>query len=345
MTQPLPRSRSIIAATVMVVVTVVGTTFVTSSSPLQTLSTFAITPWSNRYALGNLLSNATLLTLTGLGVTVAFRAGSFNLGGEGQLYLSAVVTAALTVALPDLPWVGAITGVIAAGTIAGFSGWLRHTTDADELITTFLIASAVTPVLDYLLVGPLRDPTSNLLASAQISSHARLTSLLSPSTFNTGVVWALLAVGITHIAIHHTLFGYELRIVGHNRRVARYAGIPLQRYTVVPLALSGVLHGLGGVVLVLGVHHRAILGFAGGLGWNGIAVALIARSNPLFVLPSALLFATLQAGSRAVVLENQSTWELGSIIQAVVFLFVTATVALPSRLRRRPRVVSNGEKR
>ncbi|MEX2444407.1 MAG: ABC transporter permease [Alkalispirochaeta sp.] len=332
--QPRPRARSTLLAALAALITVFLVILLTADAPGETLRTFGIGPWSNRYALGNMLSRASMLTLTGAGVVIAFRAGVFNLGGEGQVYLAAVVASSVLVLLPVS---GAVAVVLAAGSAAalgGLSGWLRHATGADELITSFLLSAAITPVLNYLLVAPLRDQNSNLLATPKIPETARLAQLLPPSTLNTGALWALLAVITLWIVLQRTLFGYELRIVGYNRRLARYAGMSVGTYTVVPMALSGLLHGLAGTVLVMGVHHRSIVQFSGGLGWNGIAVALIARNRPELIVPAALFFAFLEAGSKAAVVQNQATWELGSIVQAVVFLFVTADV-LARRGRRK----------
>lgn len=335
--QPRPAARSTALAALAALVTVLLVILLTADNPGDTLRTFLLGPWSNRYAAGNVLSRATMLILTGAGVVIAFRAGVFNLGGEGQVYLSAVVASSVLVMLP-VP--GVVAVVLAAGSAAalgGFSGWVRHATGADELITSFLLSAAVTPVLNYLLVAPLRDQSSNLLATPKIPETARLTRLLPPSTLNTGILWALLAVFLLWFVLQRTLFGYELRIVGYNRRLARYAGMSVGRYTILPMALSGFLHGLAGTVLVMGVHHRSIVQFSGGLGWNGIAVALIARNRPGLIVPAALFFAFLEAGSRAAVIQNQATWELGSIVQAVVFLFVTAQVRAH---RRRPKTAS-----
>lgn len=333
MSQPVARRGSTLVAAAAALSTVVLVILLTSDQPAQTMSTFVLGPWSNRYAVGNLLSRATMLALTGAGVVIAFRAGIFNLGGEGQVYLSAVVTTAVLLAAPlPVPFVVLIAAGSAA-VLAGLSGWLRYRTGADELITSFLLSAAITPVLDYLLVGPLRDQTSSLLASPVVPEYSFLVELLPPSSFNMGVLWMVTAVVGLWALLHWTLFGYELRIVGYNRDLARYAGMRVGLYTVVPMALSGLLHGLAGTILVLGVHHRSIAQFSGGLGWNGIAVALIARNRPFLLIPGALFFAFLEAGSRAVVLQNQTTWELGSLVQAVVFLFVTADVVL----RRRPR--------
>lgn len=335
MSQPRVQTRSTMVAATAALVTIVVVILLTAERPSRTLATFLTGPWSNRFALGNLLSRATLLALSGTGVVIAFRAGVFNLGGEGQVYLGAVVSTVVASAAPMPLIVAPLAGAAAAMLLAGLSGWLRHRAGADELITSFLLAAAVTPVIDYLLVGPLRDPQSSLLATPAIPETARLTRLLPPSAFNGGALWALGAVVLLWFILNRTLFGYELRIVGYNRRLAQYAGMSVGRYTVVPMAFSGLLHGLAGAVLVMGVHFRSIAEFSGGVGWNGIAVALIARNRPGLILPAALFFAFLESGARAAVLRNQTTWELGSIVQAVVFLFVTANLLARARGRRK----------
>lgn len=321
--------------------TVIAVVLLTADDAGDTLSTFLTGPFQNRYALGNFLAQGALLALTGSGVVIAFRSGVFNLGGEGQVYLSAfVVTIVLTTT--GIPTVAAV--VIAAGVaalVAGLSGWLLHRTSADELITSFLFSAALIPVIDYLIVGPLRDDATSLLATRRIPESSELLRILPPSSLTTGVVWAIAAVGLLWFLLHRTLIGYELRIVGYNRRLARFAGIPVGRYTVLPMALSGFLHGIAGTVLVLGIHHRSIAGFSGGLGWNGIAVALIARNRPALIVPAALFFAFLNAGARAAVLQNQTTWELGSLVQGVIFLFVTADVLSRRHRSRKARTEAN----
>ncbi|MCG8479197.1 MAG: ABC transporter permease [Spirochaetales bacterium] len=333
MNRPRATAGSAVTAAIAAIVTVVVVILLTADTPFRTLSTVLIGPWANRYALGNLLSRASMLMLTGAGVVVAFRAGVFNLGGEGQVYAAAVLVTVLLTASPLPTWLSVALAVGGAAGIAGLSGWLKHRTGADELITSFLLSAAIFPVLDYLLAGPLRDPDSSLLASRSVPEAVRLMRLLAPSSLNTGAFWALGAVATLWIVLRRTLFGYELRIVGYNRRLARYAGMPVGLYTTVPMALSGLLHGAAGVILVLGVHHKSIAGFSGGLGWNGLAVALIARNHPLLLIPAAIFFAFLESGARAAVLQNQTTWELGSIVQAVVFLFVTADIVIRRRGR------------
>lgn len=324
MRRPQTARYGVLIAVGAAIVTLITVVLATASDPAAAITTFLLGPWSNRYAFGNYLARAALLTLTGAGVVAAFRAGVFNLGGEGQVYVAALVAATALTSGNIGPFAAVVLATLSGASFAGLSGWLRHRTGADELITSFLVSSALIPIVDYLIVGPLRDPASNLLATKSIPESARLIAVLAPSQLSTAAIWSVVVLVALWFALRWTLFGYELRIVGYNRELARYAGMSVGFYTTVPMAISGALHGLAGAALVLGVHHRAILGFSGGLGWNGIAVALIARNNPVWVLPAALFFAWLEAGARAAVLGDHATWELGSLIQGVVFLFVTA---------------------
>ncbi len=309
---------------------------ITTDDPAATIRAFLVTPVANRYHFGNMISAATLLLLTAGGVVFAFSSGSFNLGGEGQTYLAGLVAALVLARVQAAPGIALLLGfgaaALAGGALAALSGTFRARFATDELITSFLLSAAAIPVVDYLIVGPMRDTAGSLLATVPIAEEYRLTSMLPPSNLSTALFVGVAAVAILGLVLRFTLFGYEMRIVGLNRRLANYGGLRVGFYTVVPMALSGVFHGIAGAALVAGVHHRAIAGFTGGLGWNGIAVALIARNRPRFLIPAALLFAYLNAGSSAAVLESQATWEFGAIVQAVVFLFVTAEF-----LRRRRR--------
>lgn len=312
-----------------------------SPEPGAALRAFFISPLSQTYALGNMLNVASLLILTALGVTVAFRGGTFNLGGEGQLYASALATTVVLLRIPELGGlggilVGAVTGMVTGGVIAGVSGLLKAVWDTDELITSFLLSSGLIPIVDYLIVGPLRDETSNLLITPEIAEQFRLPKLLRPSHLNLTALIAVLLAGLLFFLLYRTLTGYELRMNGLNRRFARYGGVAVGGYTTGAMAVSGMLHGLAGALLVVGTYHASISGFAGGLGWNGIAVALIGRTHPLGVIPGALVFAYLDAGARSAMYETAFTFELGMVVQAVIFFLITAQITRHAfRLRRR----------
>lgn len=313
-----------------------------SRSPLPTISSFFLGAFANRYALGNMLNAAVPLVFTGLGIAVAFKASVFNLGGEGQVYIGGLAATAVCLALPGANgWLGGaaalVAGMAISGVLAGLSGFFRMKWGADEMISSFLLSSVVILVTNYLITGPLDDPTNNLLATRAIAPQFAFSRIFLPSRLNGSAPLALLAVGAVFVFVSKTHMGYEMRMCGLNREFARYGGINVSRYLVLPMIISGALHGLGGGLMILGTYRAGIEGYSFGTGWNGIAVALLARNNPLAVLPAALLFAYLGAGANAAMLNGDITFEIATVAQSFIFYFVTAQ-ALYGIVRARRRL-------
>ena len=301
-----------------------------SRKPAETAFHFFLGPLLSRFYAGNLLDGAALLMCTGAGITIAFRSGTFNLGGEGQSYIGALLASQIALApvftripgafgIPIVLLVCALSG----GVIAAISGVLRATLEIDELITSFLVSRAIRPITDYLVSGPLRDPDGYLLATPEIPLNLRLEHVLEPSSLNVGLVVGIVLVLIISFSIRHTLFGYELRMTGMNRRFAAYGGIRTGTYLVAGITASGALHGLAGGLYVIGTRYLCAQGGTGGLGWNGIAVALIAENLPLAVIPASIVFSYLQTATKAAMLDAGFSFELSAIVQATVFLLIT----------------------
>jgi ABC-type uncharacterized transport system permease subunit len=309
----------------MVVILIV----LSSDEPGRALLAFFLGPFTNSYFFANMLNAAVPLVFTGLGMALAFQGSVFNLGGEGQVYSGGLIATVICLALPAWPGLAgaalALAGAVAAGAVlAGFSGLFRMKYGSDELISSFLISAAVILVVHYFITGPLDDPENNLLATRAIGAQYHLKRIFLPSRLNSSVFAALAAAGLAAFLLYATRSGYELRMCGLNREFARYGGIDVRLYLLLPMLLSGALHGLAGGLSILGTYQRCIKGFSAGMGWNGIAVALIARNHPLGVLPAALFFAYLEAGARAAMLQADVTFELAAIAQATIFYLITA---------------------
>ncbi len=335
------RQQSLLPSVVAVAIGVavaVGLLVVGSRDPAQSLRAYFVSPFSNRFFFGNMLSSSGYLLVAAIGIIVAFRAGLYNLGGDGQIYVGALVATYVALAMPGLPApVGTLvllTASAATGALmAAASGAAKHLWDAPEIITSYLLSAALIPVADYAIAGPLRDPSRSLLASARIPSAYRLSRLLPPSELNTSALVAI-ALAIALFAwIERTTRGYELRMTGMNRDFAAYVGISRAGYTIGALAVSGALHGLSGGLMIAGTFHAAVSGFSLGIGWNAIAVALVARLDPLLAIGSALLFGYLEAGARTAMLQTDFTFQLGMVVQAVILFFVTGSVLIRSRRR------------
>jgi riboflavin transport system permease protein len=288
-------------------------------------------PFLNSLSIGNMLSSFTLLVFSGLAITVSFRADVFNLGGEGQIYSGAIAATAVLVYVPGL---NSVSGIIlaslaaaaAGGMMAGISGILKNRWNVDELISSFLLSNAIIHIIDYLITGPLWDRKSYLLTTKMIDERFNLMQFLKPSNLNSGIFGALIAVFLISFLLFYSKQGYELRICGMNREFAHYGGLNTAFYVTVPLVISGALLGLAGSTAIMGIHHATIKGFYSGIGWNGIAVALIAGTNPLAVIPSAFIFSYLNQASETAMLKADFPFELGGLIQAVVFLLISSRI-------------------
>jgi simple sugar transport system permease protein len=316
--------------------------FSNSTNPARTIRAFFIGPWSSPWFLGNTLDGIALLLTASLGAAFAFRGGTFNLGGEGQIYLGGLAASMLMLAgqgsLPPhlLLLFAAFTAMITGGLMGGFSGLLKKRLGMNELISSFLFSSALIPVADYLITGPWRDSSGNLLALPAFSKDLLLTRLLPPSNLSVSLIAALLLVLAGHIFINRTGLGYEFRISGAVPAFARFGGIDSEKVWIPAMTVSGALSALAGFFAVAGTYGRCHAGFPGGLGWSAIAVALIARSRPLALLPAALVYGWLKSGSDSALLAAGLTFETSYFIQAAVLLFATVSFIKAGHARGHP---------
>jgi ABC-type uncharacterized transport system permease subunit len=312
-----------------------------SKQPLTTIYYFFFGPFTNKYYFGNMLNTAIPLVFTGLGIAVAFKSSMFNLGGEGQVYSGALMATVILLALPEISgYLGGPIALAAALTtgavLAGVSGFFKMKWGTDELISSFLISAAVIFIVNYFITGPLDDPGNSMLATYPIGGQYHLLGIFPPSKLDISAVFAIIVAALVFFLMYYTHWGYEMRMCGLNREFSRYGGINVSAYVILPMIISGALHGLAGGVAIMGTYHMAVKEFSYGMGWNGIAVALIAKNNPLGVLPAAVFFAYLDAGATAAMLHSDVTFEIAAIVQSVIFYLITAQ-AIYSLLRRRKR--------
>jgi simple sugar transport system permease protein len=332
---------------------VVVLAFLFSKSPGRTLWFFFLGPLQNRYQFGNMLNGAVPLILGGLGVSIAMKANNFNLGGEGQIYAGAFVSTIIAIALgnrigpfaPGLPvvlaWLGAaaalLAGAVFSGAAAWVSGFCRARWNTSELITSFLISGSLVLIIDYLVTGPFMDRQTNLLSTEKIPEFFRFPLILPPSNLNTGFYFALGAVLLVLVFLSRTRVGYEIRMTGSNDLFARYGGIETGRITMYAMFLSGALYGLAGGFSVYGTYYATIKEFSSGLGWNGLAAALIARFRPVLIVPAAVFFAWIGSGARMAMQFSDVTLEMASVVQGVILLLATSQVLLNIFKRSVPR--------
>ena len=289
-------------------------------------------------ALSETLTAAVPLVLAGLGIGLAFRAGLFNIGAEGQIIVGGLASVIVAFSLTGLPLylhlpLALLAGMIVGGLYGGFAGLLRAGTGAHEVISTIMLNLIAIRLLDWLLRQPFiqkpgrSDPISrNILETAELP---RLLSFIDANLrLHAGLFVMLVAVGLVWWLLFRSRLGFALRMTGENPDAARYAGVRSGLSVVIAMTLAAGLAGLAGACQITGVLGRASPGFSAGIGFDAIAVALLGRSHPLGILLAGLLFGALEAGGRQMQVDAGVSIDLISIIQALIIVFVAAPLLI-----------------
>jgi simple sugar transport system permease protein len=292
------------------------------------------------YGLGQTLFRATPLLFTGLAVALAFRAGLFNIGVEGQMYLggfaAALAGAYLPLPGPLLAIVAVLAAALAGGAWGAVPGLLKARFGAHEVINTIMLNFIAFAFVSWAGHGLFELATVRTRTIHDGAFLPRLDGLLAPmrgAPVNLSLVLGLLLAAAVGLLLFRTRRGYELRVVGLSAPAAEYGGVAVGSAQVLAMALSGALAGIGGTNFVLGYKHYFEMGFTGGAGFMGIAVALLGRNHPAGVLVAALFFGALSYGG--LVVNQQVPRELVEVLEALVILFAISARPLLERLARR----------
>ena len=299
--------------------------------PFEAYRSLFIGAFGNVDNIVETLVQTTPLVLGGLAVAVGFKGGLFNIGGQGQVTLGALGSVVVGVALADQPGYVAIPlavlGGVAVGGFYGFiPGFLKAISGAHEVVTTIMLNAIADSTLAALVSGPLKVPGSPSPVTYGVGNAAF--PILVGKDGHLGLLIALAMAGVIWWLLFRTTRGFEIRTVGQNADAARYAGMRPRLIITWTMALSGALAGLAGACVVLGVTHQMQSSFASSIGFDSIAVALLARSNPIAVLPSALFFGAMRAGANRMQVEAGIPPELINVLVATALLFLVATPAL-----------------
>ncbi|MDX1612863.1 MAG: ABC transporter permease [Candidatus Promineifilaceae bacterium] len=332
---------SIVPLTAVVLALLIGAIIllVSGANPIAGYIALLDGAFGDAAALGRTLEKATPLLFTGLAVAFAFKAGLFNIGAQGQLLIGAIIAAAVGFGVTGLPplihaSLAFLAGLVGGAIFGGIPGWLKARTGAHEVITTIMLNFIAVNITDYLADGPWKDTspgnivarTPRVLPSAEIPYVGFL-----PLGFVIGVGIAAL----TWWLLFKTTIGYEIRTVGLNPNAAQYAGIRVAFTTVLTMTLSGALAGMGGSIETLGVVGRYQPGFNLGLGFDGITVALLGRTNPIGAIPAAILLGAMRAGSTRMQFIAGVPAEIADVIAALMLFFVAADMIIRWILRTR----------
>ncbi|AZO65501.1 MULTISPECIES: ABC transporter permease [unclassified Mesorhizobium] len=290
------------------------------------------------YAITETLVRATPMIFTGLAVAVAFRAKFWNIGAEGQLLAGAVASCAVgAIPMPGLlaMLLMALAGAAAGAAVALIPATLRVKFRVDDVVSSLLLNSVIFYALMALIEGPWKDSFSGYPISPPIEDSANFPVLLEGTRLHLGVVAAFLAAPVIWFLIARTTLGFRIRIIGENPEAARYGGIHVERVLISTALLSGALAGLAGVGEVGGVHFQVMSDISPGYGYSGIVVAMLARLNPLGVIPAALFLAAVMTGAEAMSRATGVPAFLSDVIQGTALLaMLVALLFTAYRIRR-----------
>jgi general nucleoside transport system permease protein len=309
-------------------------------NPLQALRILISGSLGTSYGIGFTLYYATTFVFTGLAFAIAFHAGLFNIGAEGQAALGGVGVTLTCLAVDWPHWLLALPVALVGGGLFGgawafLPGYLQAKRGSHVVITTIMFNFIASALVVYLLVNVLKEPGSMAPETRNFAEGTHLPFMheilgelgisMSNTPLNFSALLALIAAFFTWVLIWRTRLGYEMRAFGHSEPAAVYGGIDPVRITIVAMVLSGAMAGCMALNVVMGFQHRLVLDYVGGAGFVGIAVALMGRSHPVGVILASILFGILYQGGAELAFEMPAiSREMIVVIQALVILFTGA---------------------
>jgi len=283
----------------------------------------------NTYGIGQVMFKATPLIFTGLSVAIAFKAGLFNIGAEGQMNIGAFAAAWVGFTFMSLPWYLLIPLSIAAAFAGGalwasIAGVLKARFGSHEVINTIMLNFIAFALVSYLVnnvyLVPATVHTPEISPAAHLARFDEVTGLFKGSPFNTSFLIAFFACGLMYLLVKKTPLGYEINTLGLNKGAAEYSKMNIKKLLVLAMLFAGGSAGLAGLNFVNGYKHYFELGFSENAGYIGIAVALIARNNPWAIIPVAVFFGILEYGGLTI--NTLIPKEMITILQALIILIV-----------------------
>jgi general nucleoside transport system permease protein len=309
--------------------------WIAGADPLRAFYVIGEGAFGNLYVTGSTLVKATTLSLTGLAVGFAYRAGLLNIGAEGQLQMGAAAAAATAIYVPApgplLMILSVVAGFVAGAVWSGIAGVLRAAFKSNEIVTTLMLNYIALLIVGYLVTGPMVAKGATFRTSERIPASAELPILLPGTPVHAGLLIAIAAAVVIWFLLNRTTIGFVLQAMGHNPLAVRSMGWRVNRLIVVAMTISGGLAGLAGAGEVLGVHHRLLDGFSPGYGYLAIGVTFLASHNPFWTIVSGIFFGAGITGVSYLQRALQVPSSIMFVVQGLLIIFMATGAALTMR--------------
>jgi simple sugar transport system permease protein len=288
------------------------------------------------------LVQSTPYIFAGLACALGFRAGLFNIGVEGQLFMGAAAATFVGYSITGLPAyihmpLAFLAGALGGGLWGMVPGLLKVTTGGNEVINCIMMNYIAYRVTTWLLTGPMTRPgTGGMPLSPVIQKTAEIPQFFeAPIRFHLGFFIAIGFAALVWWVLFKTTWGFNLRTVGTNPRASKYAGMSIAKTTILGMAASGALAGMAGGNEILAINRSMAIGLSSGYGFDSIALALLGNSHPVGVIFAALLFGALKNGATKMMVVSAIPIDIVTIIQALIIIFVAAPAIIRSIYRLR----------
>ena len=275
---------------------------VSGENPINAFQALLAGALGSKTAIATTLGKTVPLLFVGMACAFSNKAGLFNIGCEGQLYIGALTATATALAMQGLPrflviLVSFLTGMMSGALVGGFNGLLKAKLNINEVLVAIMLNYIMKFFASYCVHGPMKDPKSKVMQSPSIGQEYMLTKILPKSQLTTALILGLILAALLYVFINKTGAGFALRAVGENGSAAQAAGISMVKTVIITMAASGAIAALTGVTEVFGKTGKFVDGFSPGYGFTGIAVAVLGNNHPVGVILSALLFGILESGA------------------------------------------------
>lgn len=309
-------------------------------NPVQAAITFFLAPVADLYGFGELLIKAAPLILIGVGLSVGYRAGIWNIGAEGQLILGVIFGGYVALHLGPRGGISVLPLMVIASAVGGMlwaaiPAFLRVRFNANEILVSLMMNYVAQLWLSWLIFGPWRDPAGfNFPQSEPLAPSALFPIVIENTRANLSVVFAVVAVGLAWIFLDRSFMGFQLRITGLSAGAARYAGFSISRAVWVGLLVSGATAGIAGVGEIAGPLGQIFPTASPGYGYAAIIVAFLGRLNPIGILLSGLLMALIYLSGDLAQMSLGMPSSISGLLQSVLLFFLlTADVFVSYRLK------------
>jgi ABC-type uncharacterized transport system permease subunit len=323
---------------------------IAGANPLTAYYVMFTAPLQDIFGITEMFVRAAPLLLVALGISISFRSGILNIGGEGQILVGAIFGLVVALYAPQMHWAVMIplifiASFVGGGIWGGIAGWMKAYLNVNEILSTVMLNYVAIQLYNFLIRGPMMDKQeiaygTGASQTARIAREYWLTRLIPGARMHSGIIIAVILAVIVFFFLWKTIYGYRMRAVGAEVKASKYAGINTRWYLLLAMVFAGGFAGMAGAVEILGVHHRGLESISAGYGFSGIVVALFGGLHPLGAIPASIIFGLLIVGADMMQRAVQVPAYIILAIQGLIILAIVSSNVFITKKGMRANVIN-----